>query len=71
MSIDDYGSTLQNAPDYKALYLELLNAVVMKYRGETRHGTALRYIQQAEEGHTLVTSVGGASRTPPQEPTVE
>lgn len=36
--------------DYKALYEELLYAVGNKYEGETRHQTALRYIQRAERG---------------------
>ena len=35
-------------PDYKALHTELIMAVVRRYPGETRHQTALRYIQQAE-----------------------
>lgn len=30
------------------LYEELIMAVGNKYKGETRHQTALRYIQQAE-----------------------
>jgi len=33
---------------YRALYYELLMAVGMKYEGETRHETALRYIKNAE-----------------------
>lgn len=32
------------------LYYELLYAVEKKTRGETRHQTALRYIQEAEQG---------------------
>lgn len=31
-------------------YFELIYAVGRKYEGETRHETALRYIQQAEDG---------------------
>lgn len=34
--------------DYKEKYHELLYAVGTKYPGETRHQTALRYIQRAE-----------------------
>jgi len=33
---------------YESLYRELLMAVETKYTGESRHQTALRYIQQAE-----------------------
>lgn len=36
------------ATDYKALYHELLFAVESKWPNETRHQTALRYIQRAE-----------------------
>lgn len=36
----------------RGLYNELLFAVGRKYPGETRHQTALRYIQQAERGNT-------------------
>ena len=35
--------------DYKALYLELLYQVGNKHPGETRHQTALRYLQRAEQ----------------------
>ncbi|AEC53001.1 hypothetical protein SCRM01_054 [Synechococcus phage S-CRM01] len=34
--------------DYKKLYLELIYLVQCKWPGETRHETAARYIQQAE-----------------------
>lgn len=37
-----------DAPDYKALHTELIMAVARKYPGETRHQTALRYINEAE-----------------------
>jgi hypothetical protein len=37
------------AQDYKRLYEELLYAVAMKYHGETRHQTALKYIRHAED----------------------
>lgn len=40
---------------YKALYHELLFAVGNKYPGETRHQTALRYIQQAERGDNVAS----------------
>ena len=36
--------------DWSKLYHELLYAVGNKYPGETRHQTALRYIQNAERG---------------------
>lgn len=36
------------APDYKALYHELLYQVGIKHPGETRHQTALRYLKNAE-----------------------
>lgn len=39
----------QPADDYKFLYMELLLAVGKKWPGETRHQTALRYIQRAEQ----------------------
>lgn len=35
-------------PDIEALYYELLYAVASAYPDESRHETALRYIQQAE-----------------------
>lgn len=34
-------------------YLELLYAVESKHNGETRHETALKYIQQAEIGQMI------------------
>lgn len=34
--------------DYERLYNELIMAVAKKYPGESRHQTALRYIQNAE-----------------------
>ena len=34
--------------DYKKLYYELIMAVEAKYANETRHETALRYIQERE-----------------------
>ncbi len=36
----------------KELYEELIMAVASKYQGETRHETALKYINQAEEGRS-------------------
>lgn len=36
--------------DYEALYFDLLMAVGNKHQGETRHQTAKRYIEQAEQG---------------------
>lgn len=38
----------ENSKDYRTLYYELIMAVARKYPGETRHQTALRYIQRAE-----------------------
>lgn len=38
----------EKALDYKTLYHELLYAVGKKWPGESRHQTALRYIQRAE-----------------------
>ena len=48
--------------DIKSKYFELLYAVATKFPGETRHETALRYIQQAEnkandlaeQGHNII-----------------
>lgn len=37
------------AEDYKALHTELIMQVSMKHPGETRHQTALRYLQNAEK----------------------
>ena len=37
----------------KDLYYELLYAVGKKYPGESRHETALRYIQSAEAGSNI------------------
>ncbi len=39
---------LQKAREIADLYNELLQAVEYKHEGETRHQTALRYIQQVE-----------------------
>ena len=53
---------LLNAPqngkkeDVQALYYELLYAVGQKYQGESRHQTALRYIQQAERQESAPNS---------------
>ncbi len=41
---------------YGNKYSELLMAVGKKYIGETRHQTALRYIQQAEAAHGIAAS---------------
>lgn len=38
----------KEAEKYKRLYYELLYAVETKNEGETRHETALRYIQESE-----------------------
>ena len=46
----DVRSESVHGVDYKALYHELLFGVGNKWPGETRHQTALRYIQQAERG---------------------
>lgn len=35
----------------KAKYMELIYAVGMKYQDETRHETALRYINEREASH--------------------
>jgi hypothetical protein len=43
--------SVQSAPATSELYHELLFAVGNKYEGESRHQTALRYIQQAELRH--------------------
>ena len=40
----------------RGLYEELMFAVSKKYPGETRHQTALRYIQQAEDDHVADVS---------------
>lgn len=42
---------LQKAREIQDLYYELLHAVEHKHEGETRHQTALRYIQQTELPH--------------------
>lgn len=44
--------------DFKAKYHELLFAVGKKYPNETRHETALRYIQQAEAESSNATKQG-------------
>ena len=52
----DGGSTKPDEAEalamYRRLYHELLYQVANKHPGETRHQTALRYIQQAERGET-------------------
>src|SRR5690349_13637758 len=47
-SLGTTSSETASTEDYKALYMELLYAVARKWPGETRHQTALRYIQRAE-----------------------
>ena len=41
--------------DIEKLYNELLYAVESKFSNETRHQTALRYIQEAEEHRNYVS----------------
>jgi hypothetical protein len=54
----------REGPDYKALYHELILAVGNKYPGESRHMTALRYIQQREQDvHRSAAAV--AAKTAP------
>jgi hypothetical protein len=52
-SIERAGEAVQRPADgdrdYRALYEELLYAVGNKYPGESRHQTALRYIERAEQ----------------------
>ena len=50
----------------RKLYNELLHAVARKYPGETRHQTALRYIQQAERGNTQEDARTSAAASPLQ-----
>ena len=45
--------------DYKKLYYELLYAVGNKWPDETRHQTALRYIQNAERGSNIAAGKEG------------
>lgn len=46
-------------------YAELIYAVSKKYPGESRHQTALRYIQQAERRDAVSCESGQQSVTPP------
>lgn len=46
----------------RGLYDELLYAVGNKYPGETRHQTALRYIQQAEAPRISATQCEGPAK---------
>lgn len=55
-ALQEHESQIREESDKK--YNELIFAVGMKHKGETRHETALRYIRQAE------TSNGEASITP-------
>ena len=45
---DHYDSAVARIAEVEAQYGELIYAVSTKYPDETRHHTALRYIQQAE-----------------------
>ena len=46
----EYASLTERVEMLEGDYYELLWAVCKKYDGETRHETALRYIQEAERG---------------------
>jgi len=54
---------IQNQPDYKALYLELLYAVGNAYPGESRHQTVLRYIRKAEQPSGDACAVDNPTRS--------
>ena len=45
---DYYKPLARDLAEFSLKYQELLAAVVTKHPGETRHETALRYIQEAE-----------------------
>ena len=44
----DYDALAARLAEAERLYMELIYAVSTKFPGETRHQTALRYIQRAE-----------------------
>jgi hypothetical protein len=48
--------------ELRALYWELLYAVSKKHPEETRHQTALRYIQQAEKQDNQPTAAGSRGK---------
>lgn len=50
--------------DLLKLYNELLFAVARKWPGETRHQTALRYIQEREQTPPYEESVGCQQEAP-------
>ena len=56
---DSLAAKLEDAAEVDAArYHELLYAVQHKHSGETRHETALRYIQQAETPNGLAKEQG-------------
>jgi hypothetical protein len=46
----------ERAAEIEQKYLELLEAVTSKFEVETRHETALRYIQERENGLPMIES---------------
>ena len=46
----------ERANEIEQKYLELLEAVTSKFEVETRHETALRYIQERENGIPMIES---------------
>lgn len=48
---------------HKAKYDELIYAVAQKHEGESRHDTALRYIQERESAHGIETALANAGHS--------
>lgn len=55
---------LAELEDVRAKYFELLYAVSNKYEGESRHATALRYIQEHEQQAPMVGTADTADSNP-------
>ena len=63
--VESQNSAVKVPEDVSAAYEELIMAVGNKYPGETRHDTALRYIQQAEQqGCSACQSLTNPTETP-------
>uniref|UniRef100_A0A6M3L026 Uncharacterized protein n=1 Tax=viral metagenome TaxID=1070528 RepID=A0A6M3L026_9ZZZZ len=57
---EDYHNMKDERDEFKNKYHELIRAVGNKYKGETRHETALRYIKIAEQ--SLEGQVGATTK---------
>ena len=62
--VHDVNTELKSEVDFERAYMELIYAVGMRFPGESRHATALRYIREAEADNGQVSQEAKAKETP-------